>query len=504
MDTISTTPSQPGEETLAVLHAVQDLSDADDAVELLRRALRAACRLAGARVGVVGVSDENHPTWFSQVLTRGLAADDPRARSLLELHPDDDPPDPVLRATLRLNGQVYGALLLTDWPTTPGTRERAWLQVLASAVELRLDTLRQHRVSELHERVTRTVWELNRTMVDEVDLEITLPLLVERVLELTAARVVALVGTRPDGEHRILAATGSDAGAVVAELSTDLTEVMGSASAHHWSTTTVENLTADAGGGSTSLVPLDTRTGDPVVLAVHDWRPASGVSARQVRDVLSALALQASVILDREQREREHDLLTVLEDRDRIARDLHDLVIQRLFAVGLTLQGASRRANPEVVERLEGAVAELDQTIRDIRATIFELRHRPGAGSFRADLRQLVESYASTLGFAPVVQLVGPLDTAADDEVQTQVLMVVREALSNVARHAHATSVVVEVEADTDVLTVSVRDDGVGLSDSAGESGLGNVRARATERGGSVELVRTEPHGTLLRWSVPV
>lgn len=504
MDTSPPTPTEPGAETLAILHAVHDLSDADDAVELLRRALQAAHRLTGARVGIVGVSDENHPTWFTQVLTLGLAPDDPRARALLESHPDDDHLAPVLRATLRLRGQVFGSLLLADWPAPPGTGERAWLQALASAVELRLDTLRQHRVSELHERVTQTLWELNRTMVDEVDLEVTLPLLVERVLELTSARVVALVGTRPDGEHRILAAAGVDAGAVVAELSTDLGEVMGSNGAHHWSTAPVEDLTTDARGGSTSLVPVDTRTGDAVVLAVHDWRPASGVSARQVRDVLSALALQASVILDREQREREHDLLTVLEDRDRIARDLHDLVIQRLFAVGLTLQGASRRANPEVVERLEGAVAELDQTIRDIRATIFELRHRPGVGSFRADLRQLVESYASTLGFAPVVQLVGPLDTAADDEVQTQVLMVVREALSNVARHAHATSVVVEVEADADALTVSVRDDGVGLSESAGGSGLGNVRARAAERGGHVELSRVEPHGTLLRWSVPV
>ncbi|MFC5043291.1 sensor histidine kinase [Ornithinimicrobium kibberense] len=175
--------------------------------------------------------------------------------------------------------------------------------------------------------------------------------------------------------------------------------------------------------------------------------------------------------------------------------------------MGLTLQGAARHSEDgELVERLGGAVAELDQTIRDIRATIFELRHHPGAGSFRADLRQLVESYASTLGFAPVVHLRGPLDSVADEEVHTQVLMVVREALSNVARHARATSVVVtaEVVDDPSALRLVVRDDGVGIGPEVAESGLGNVRARATDRGGTVELRRVRPHGTELIWSVPL
>ena len=173
----------------------------------------------------------------------------------------------------------------------------------------------------------------------------------------------------------------------------------------------------------------------------------------------------------------------------------------------LDLQGAARHSQDgELVERLGGAVAELDQTIRDIRATIFELRHHPGAGSFRADLRQLVESYASTLGFAPVVHLRGPLDTVADEEVHTQVLMVVREALSNVARHARATSVVVtaEVVDDPPALRLVVRDDGVGIGEEVAESGLGNVRARAADRGGAVSLRRVRPHGTELSWSVPL
>ena len=201
----------------------------------------------------------------------------------------------------------------------------------------------------------------------------------------------------------------------------------------------------------------------------------------------------------------EHELLLLLEDRDRIARDLHDLVIQRLFALGLGLQSTARRSDDTAVRAaLEDAAQELDQTIRDIRATIFELRHQPGRTSFRADLRALAESYAPTLGYAPTVRLHGPLDSVGDDDLHTQTLMVVREALSNVARHARATAVQVTAEARSGVLSLSVRDDGVGIEPDAVESGLANVRARAAERGGAVTLRRTTPHGTCLHWQVPL
>ena len=493
------------EETLRIFRAVEQLGETDDAGDVMRRGLRLARSLTGAGVGVLAIDDETHPGWVAQILTEGADEEDPFAVSLLDGLPEDADGGPVLRAQVRVAGQEFATLHLARWDRAPGPHEHAVLQGIAIAMGPRIETLRQRRVSELHERVTQTVWELNRTLVESVDLEVTLPLLAERVLDLTSAEAVALVGTRPEGEHRVLAARGGEVGSVLAELAPDLTEVMRSGVAQHWSATPAGDQLSSDRRVCTSLVPLDTRAGDPVVLAVHRWKPSRGVSQQQVRDVLSALALHASVILDREQGEREHDQLTVLQDRDRIARDLHDLVIQRLFAVGLTLQGASRRAVlPEVVERLEGAVGELDQTIRDIRATIFELRHRAGEGSFRADLRQLIESYAATLGFAPVVDLVGPIDSVSDDEVQTQVLMVVREALSNVARHAHAGSVTVEVQATAERLTVVVRDDGVGIGDHAVESGLGNVRARAAEHGGAVELSRGEPHGTVLRWSVPV
>ncbi|WP_122262825.1 sensor histidine kinase [Ornithinimicrobium cerasi] len=502
----------PGQtDSVAMLHALREIAATDDARDLLRRALTIACRSTGAAAGLLGVHDEAHPGELAQVHRHRLDPGDPLVRRLLRGQLEDVGDDgPVLRADILVDGDHYGTLQLARWPQPPGPRERVLAETVAAAVGLQVDTLRQRRISELHERVTQAVWEVDRTLVDEVDLDVSLPLLAARVREITGADVVVLVGTRDEGGHRVLAASGEMVGQALAELGPDLTEVLRGSSAHHWTTTTghpAGPVTGRLQEGlvGTSLVPLDTRGTSPVVLVVHRWRPPQGVSHQRVHDVLSAVALHASIILDREQGEREHDLLTLLEDRDRIARDLHDLVIQRLFAVGLTLQGAARRAvRPEVMERLENAVAELDQTIRDIRATIFELRHHPGAGTFRADLRQLVESYGPTLGFAPVVMLTGPLDAITDDESQTQVLMVVREALSNVARHAHATSVTVETEVTGEQLVVTVTDDGVGLPDSSVESGLANVRARAREHGGVVELSRVEPHGTCLRWSVPV
>lgn len=500
----STQPPALGAETVALLRAVEQLGDSDDAGELIRRGLRLARTLTRARAGVLAIDDESRPGRYAQVLTDGVARDDPVVADILA-HRSGRATGLVLKGTIRVGEADFGTLFVSGWQEPPGALENAVVQGLATALGPRIETLRQRRVSELHEQVTTTVWELNSTLVDEVDLDVSLPLLATRVRELTSAQVVALVGARPDGPPRVLAASGEDAGPALAELGPDLTEVLRAGTALHWSATPTDaNLSSDR-RVSTSLVPLDTRDEDRVVLVVHRWRPSRGVAERQVRDVISALALHASVVLDREHAEREHDLLTVLQDRDRIARDLHDLVIQRLFAIGLTLQGASRRAvRPEVSERLEGAVAELDQTIRDIRATIFQLRHRAGEGSFRADLRQLIDSYAPTLGFAPVVRLTGPVDSVTGDEVQAQVLMVVREALSNVARHARATSATVEVEATSDRFSVVVRDDGVGVGPGAVESGLGNVRARAAEHGGEVELAWAEPHGTVLRWSVPV
>jgi signal transduction histidine kinase len=195
----------------------------------------------------------------------------------------------------------------------------------------------------------------------------------------------------------------------------------------------------------------------------------------------------------------------VLEDRERIARDLHDVVIQRLFAAGLGLQSISGAiVRDEVRERVRRTVDDLDMTIRDIRTAIFELR--APAGSLRGELMATVAAVAESLGFRPALHVTGPIDHAIPDVLGVEMLAVVREALSNVVRHALATAVTVAVSVTGERLAVTITDDGAG-TDPAGRpegQGLVNMRRRAEDRGGTFTLGPADGHGTVVSWSVPI
>ena len=181
------------------------------------------------------------------------------------------------------------------------------------------------------------------------------------------------------------------------------------------------------------------------------------------------------------------------------------MVIQRLFATGLQLQGvASLAADPVIGARLERAVDDLDVTIKAIRGTIFELQHRSTDASLRAEIRGLVREYVPVLGFSPAVATGGPLDTAVPAHVREQLLPVLREAISNVARHALADQAQVEVHVSGSELRLTVVDDGIGLAEDRVESGLRNVRRRAAGLGGTVRVARNGQRGTTLVWQVPL
>jgi signal transduction histidine kinase len=213
----------------------------------------------------------------------------------------------------------------------------------------------------------------------------------------------------------------------------------------------------------------------------------------------AALALQ--VASAREDRAR----LAVFEDRDRIGRDLHDLVIQRLFAIGLTLENAARLAvRPEVSARITAAVDDIDHTIKDIRRSIFELGS--GRGSlveFRTELGRVIDEQAVMLGFRPGIVTEGPVDSAVPHEVRPHVLAVLREGLSNAARHAKASMVEVTLQVGTEVV-LTVSDNGRGIEEHARLSGIRNMRERAEAFGGTCEIAPRPGGGTLLRWSVPI
>ncbi|MGW3399846.1 sensor histidine kinase, partial [Streptomyces hydrogenans] len=207
---------------------------------------------------------------------------------------------------------------------------------------------------------------------------------------------------------------------------------------------------------------------------------------------------------------RDAEQVTLLEDRDRIARDLHDLAIQRLFATGMTLQSARRFVeHPEAVDRLTRAIDDLDTTIKIIRSTIFGLREHDTPGTaprLRSRIVSVVDAAAETLGFAPALRMEGLLDTDVPVDVADDVVAVIGEALTNVARHAHARSADVTVRADDGVLEVNVADDGTGLPPDRVDRGLRNIAERAERLDGRLSLHSpAEPAGgTRLSWRVPL
>jgi signal transduction histidine kinase len=258
--------------------------------------------------------------------------------------------------------------------------------------------------------------------------------------------------------------------------------------------------------GSAVVVPLGA--GDGGVLVVAAAVDAEPVRAESV-SALRSFAAQAALALELAARRRDAERLTVFEDRDRIARDLHDVVIQRLFATGMQLESTSRLlTSPEARSRVRHAVDDLDATIREIRSSIYALQTGPlsdSAPTLRSRLLEVLDAAAEQLGFAPTLQLTGLVDTGVPADIGEQVLAVLREALSNAARHARATRVVVQLDVAKG-LRLAVRDNGVGIAEPARRSGLANLSARAAELGGSFSVgPLTGPEsGTELVWTVPL
>ncbi|GGQ26240.1 histidine kinase [Streptosporangium pseudovulgare] len=222
---------------------------------------------------------------------------------------------------------------------------------------------------------------------------------------------------------------------------------------------------------------------------------------------LHAFAGQAAIALELAESRIHAERLGLLEDRDRIAKDLHDVVIQRLFATAMTLMSAVPLIErPQAATRVQNAIDELDSTIRQIRSTIFALQSPDGGddGGLRGRITTLVEDAGAHLGFRPALIMDGPLDNGVPPEIGDHLLAVLREALSNVVRHAKATRVGVHAGLAGGRLTLLVEDDGVGLPADGRRSGLRNLRERADRLGGAFHVDVPPGGGTRLTWSVPL
>jgi signal transduction histidine kinase len=261
------------------------------------------------------------------------------------------------------------------------------------------------------------------------------------------------------------------------------------------------------GLGPAVVVPMVTDKGARgALMLARKEETAPYTDAESV--MLLGFAGQAALALELAERRRSAEQLTVLEDRDRIARDLHDLAIQRLFATGMTLQSTLRFVDhPEATERLLRAVDDLDETIKIIRSTIFGLRRKEsehGQDSLRARAAAGIERAASALGFTPALRMEGLLDMDVPPAIAEDAVAVLGEALSNAARHAHATAVEVALLVEDGALTVTVTDDGVGFPVGAHRSGLRNLAVRAERWGGRFETGPGPDGGTSLVWCVPL
>ena len=211
--------------------------------------------------------------------------------------------------------------------------------------------------------------------------------------------------------------------------------------------------------------------------------------------------------LDRVKLEEHQRELRILADRERIGRDLHDNVIQRLFATGLSLQGVQQlTADPTARERIAASIDEIDATIRTIRTVIFEVESQK-APSLRASMLDLTRATAQTLGFQPTVMFDGAVDTLVTGHVADQLLATLRESLMNVVRHASAQRVEIQLIVDRDI-SLTVCDDGVGIDwvdgVSTGGLGMSNLKARAERLGGRLTVARLPTGGTQLEWRVPL
>lgn len=415
-----------------------------------------------------------------------------------------------LGVPVRVNDRVYGLLYLTDKQGADEfteTDQRA-VAALGSAAGVAIENARLYGLSQRRGRWLEASADITRMLLDRADRDAALRAVTRRARELSGSDAAGVL-LATESDRLVVHAVNGDAIDDLREhvaVGDDpaLTRVL-----QDGLPTTVSDLRAlfDRTEPTTRtalpalLVPFRSSSNTAGVLLVVEPSPPPSAEDQYM---LQTFADQAAIALDMGQARDDGELVVVLEDRDRIARDLHDVVIQRLFATGLMLRGAHRVATqPEARERIETAVNELDITIRDLRSAIFELHHRT-PNSLRSDLGRLVSDYANLLGFRPRLTARGPIDTVIDTELRSQVLAVFREALSNVAKHAQATSVDITLTANDNEVVASVTDDGVGLDTPDAESGLRNLRKRADALGGTVMIDRAEPRGTRIEWRVPL
>ncbi|KUO07779.1 GAF domain-containing protein [Streptomyces sp. DSM 15324] len=433
--------------------------------------------------------------------------------------PHHPPMNTFLGVPIRVRDQVFGNLYLTE-KRGGGQFDEEDVSVtltLAVAAGVAIDNARLYAESRLRERWLGANAEITHSLMSGAERAEVLGLIAGRAREITgAALAVVAMPMEETGSLTVELALGAQAealrglvlpagGNLIGEAFSTVTAVISA------DVTEDERMSAGplrlTGLGPAVAVPVGT--GDSGARGVVLLVRASGDTpfTEKETEPLQVFAGQAAIAMELAERRQDAERIAVLTDRDRIARDLHDLAIQRLFATGMTLQSAGRFIeHPEASERVARAVDDLDETIKIIRSTIFGLRTRDGAGGtgLRARAVRVVGEAAPVLGFAPSVRMEGLLDTDVPKEVADHVVAVLSESLTNVARHARADRAEVVLATDGREVRLSVTDNGVGIPDGGRRSGLRNMAERAEQLGGTFERTRPAEGGTSLLWRAPL
>ncbi|MGY1605033.1 GAF domain-containing protein [Geodermatophilus sp. SYSU D00815] len=521
-----------------LLDAFLSVSTGLDLPSTLRRLVESACDLVDARYGAlgvlrhggdglaafihVGVDDElaarmGHLPEGKGVLGQLISEPYPLRIHDLAEHPSSvgfPPHHPPMKTFLGVpvlvRGEVFGNLYMTEKRHGDFTAEdEAVLTALAGAAGIAIDNANLYEQSEERRRWLAAVADVRAVLLDAPSAGAALVLIAERVADLTEADVTWLLLGPEEGTGAYTVAAQSRRWA------RDLTGERLSAADNP-----VLEAVERAGGVVTlDLSTLDLGTLDPQV----QWGPCIAIPLRgthadsavviacrkagtapfdeSVTPLVTAFADQATTALDMAARQQLARRLDLYEDRDRIARDLHDHVIQRVFASGLALQSVLPRvSDAKVRERIQFVVGQLDETVRDIRTTIFDL-HTTDTGSAGESLRRrLLDIVNETAGdLEPTVRMSGAVDSLVPADLAADVEAVVREGLSNAARHSGGRHVTVTLDV-TDRVVLEVVDDGRGIDPEAARSGLRNLERRAARHGGEAAVAPLPDGGTRLRW----
>lgn len=505
----------------------------------LRRIVHTAIELVDAKYGALGVRGDGHeliefvyegidqPTGAlighlpegRGVL--GVLMDDPKPIRLDDIHhhpasvgfpPNHPPMRTFLGVPVRIRDEIYGNLYLTEKLNGQPFSEddEVLVQALAAAAGIAIDNARLYEQSRTRHEWIEATRDIGTEMLAGADPATVFRLVADQALRLTGAEAT-LVAVPSDPERATAdvdeLTVAATAGAVSDSLSATQIPVRATLMGQAFVDRTPRKFDkVDVGVGNTPcpVLVLPLRASDTVagVLVALRGDHAYPFSTEQL-DMMAGFADQAAMawqLATSQRRMRELDILT---DRDRIARDLHDHVIQRLFAVGLALQGAVPRVDSaELQQRLSDSVDSLQEVIEEIRTAIFDL-HGASAGVTR--LRQRLEAVVAQFSSPELrvtAQFSGPL-SVVDAVLAEHAEAVVREAVSNAVRHADAAAVTVSVKVEDD-LRIEVSDDGRGIPDDFTASGLANLRRRAEQVDGDFSVRRGAAGGTVLRWTAPL